>query len=372
MVKAVDAYELPVVLSFAILGNDKRSCPSSNASDYPGTISPGVADFNGCQQCFDFDIVRNPIAAFIRQGFINYALAVSLAFNYTETLALVNFGIDVNRYLEYGCSAAEWASFSEFTQDVYASLREVYPAKAEGTIALFPSFSLETMMQAQDGMACAGTNWMAATAPASLINCAKAGYAALANIPRDTFAWSAYPSLPTANKGGFKPWYLSAPLGVLSAAERASMVVASTGVLSTNLVLNFANTSDYTPPLQCTTLIPSSITTATSWFNTLVAQVSGGGYKAWVVNFKSARDVLFESAMACPATCTPLLQPYCNVILAYRNACKQAGILPAACELAVKQTGTYGFRDLLGNPKEPLYSALQAARQLPVAVAEAQ
>ena len=43
MVKAVDAYELPVVLSFSINGNDKHSCPATNASDYPGTTSPGGA-----------------------------------------------------------------------------------------------------------------------------------------------------------------------------------------------------------------------------------------------------------------------------------------------------------------------------------------
>ena len=43
MVAAVDAYELPVILSFAINGNDKHSCPATNASDYPGTTSPGGA-----------------------------------------------------------------------------------------------------------------------------------------------------------------------------------------------------------------------------------------------------------------------------------------------------------------------------------------
>ena len=103
--------------------------------------------------------------------------------------------MQANRYLEYGCSADQWSAFADFTQDVYRSLREIYPAKAEGTMALFPSFSLETIMQAQDGMPCAGTNWMANSAPTSLINCAKAGYAALVNIPRDAFAWSSFPSL---------------------------------------------------------------------------------------------------------------------------------------------------------------------------------
>ena len=115
-VKGVDSYELPVMLQFPINGNDKTSCPASNASDYPGTTSPGVNDFTGCTQCFDYSIVRNPIASFIRQGFVNYALAVSLAFNATGTLGVINFGVDANRFLESGCSADIWASYIEFTQ----------------------------------------------------------------------------------------------------------------------------------------------------------------------------------------------------------------------------------------------------------------
>ena len=87
-VAGVDSYELPVMLQFPINGNDKRSCPASNASDYPGTTSPGVNDFAGCTRCFDYDLVRNPIASFVRQGFINYALAVSYAFNTTGTLGI--------------------------------------------------------------------------------------------------------------------------------------------------------------------------------------------------------------------------------------------------------------------------------------------
>jgi hypothetical protein len=264
----------------------------------------------------------------------------------------------MNRYLEYGCSAQNWADYVQFTQQVYATLKELYPA-----MSLFPSISLETMMQAQDGMPCQGTNWAANNAPTALVNCAKAGYAALANVPMDAFAFSAFPSLTTASKGGFKAWYLTAPLGVISAAQRNALVVANTGAMSTLLSLNFANTSDYAPPLQCTAFVPGTPQIAANWFNTMVSVFSGATYHAFVLNFMMGRDTLFDSAMACPCKApVPALQPYCDVLIAYRGACKNAGILPAACELAIKQRGSMGVRDLFGNPRQPLYDAVQNAR----------
>ena len=71
--------------------------------------------------------------------------------------------------------------------------------------------------------------------------------------------------------------------------------------------------------------------------------------------------------MDCPCTFpTPELAPSCTVLTAYRGACKAAGILPAACELAIKLQGSLGVRDLFGNAREPLFSALQAARAQPL------
>jgi hypothetical protein len=362
-VKGVDSYGLPVFLQFPINGNDKRSCPASNASDIPGTTSPGVNDFAGCAKCFDYDIVRNPIASFVRQGFVNYALAVSYAFNTTETLAIVNFGIDANRFLEDGCSTAVWESYKEFTQQVYATLKELYPA-----MSLFPSFSLETMMQAQDNMPCAGMLATAATKPsAALTTCTKKGYAALAGIPRDAFAWSAFPSLPTSAGGaGIPAWYLTLPLGATAASDRLAQVVANTGVLATDLALNFANTSDYSPPLQCTDFVTSDNDVAAAWFAQIMAISNSAQYRAFVVNYRTARDTLFAQAMACPcAAPLPALQGYCDVLVAYRGACKAAGFLPAACEIGIKVYGTLGVRDLFGSPREPFYSALQAERAKP-------
>ena len=357
-VRGVDTYELPVMLQFPINGNDKRSCPASNASDYPGTTSPGVNDFAGCARCFDYDIVRNPVASFVRQGFVNYALAVSYAFNTTGTLAIINFGTDVNRALEDGCPAEIWAAQKEFTQQVYATLKDLYPS-----MALFPSFSLETLMQAQDGMACARPDWTASKAPASLVACAKAGYAALDGIPRDSFGWSAFPT----GREGYQPWYLTLPLSTASAAERANQVVANTGALSLPLGINFANSTGYAPPTQCVDLASGSAAAATAWFSLVLSVTAAApASHAWVVNFKAARDTLYTGAMACPCDApVSALAPYCDVLTAYRTACYNARFAPAACELGIKLYGAMGVRDLFGSPRDLLYAALQAARAKP-------
>ena len=334
--------------------------------------------------------IRNPIASYIRQAFVNYALAVSVAFNATETLAIISaylstvrartrvshaharttsppfvtpdFGMDSNRYLESGCPPANWAAFVDFTQQVYLSLKQVFPSHANG-VAVFTSFSLETMMQVQDNQACASVNWAAGSAPGALVTCAKAGYAALAGIPYDLFGWTAFPALPTSAAGGPPKWYLATALALLSPAERMAMVVANTGFPSVTLALNFANTSGYAPPLECVNFVPATPAKAAAWFSAVVAASTAPGYHSVLVNFKAARDTLFDGAMACPCVAPlPVLQPYCAVLEAYRGACFAAGITPAACELAIKMQGAIGVRDLFGQPRQPLFDALQAAR----------
>ena len=364
MVKGVDSYELPVILSFSALGSDKHSCPSNNASDYPGTASPDVPDFRDCTKCFDFDLVRNPVASFVRQAYINYALAVSYAFNTTGTLAVIDFGKDSNRYLEDGCSDAQWLAYKQFTQQIYVTLKELYPPRENGGVSVYASISIETMLGVQNGQACQNVNWNAARAPAALVACAAAGFAALEGIPYDAFAFSSVPALPTGARAAGPPaWYLPTALAALPASERASLVVAATGFPADPLALNFANTSDFNPPLQCETLLPSSGAKAAAWFESVIAATSAPGYHAFIINFRAARDVLFDAAMACPCTYpTQELKPFCDVLVAYRGACKAAGLLPAACELAIKISGALGVRDLFGNPREPLFSALQAYR----------
>jgi hypothetical protein len=363
-----------VHLALPILGNDKRSCPAQNASDYPGTASPVVNDFAGCARCFDYDVVRNPVASFIRQAYINYALAVTLAVNATGALAVVELGRDANRYLEDCPDAALWASFLDFYEQAYRTLKEAYPEKA-----VFPSVSLESMLQLQEGQACAGrVNFKAKTAPAALAACARTGYGALAGLARDAFAFTTFPALAVAQTpgAGVPSWYVTAALAPLNASDAASLVVAATGYFSTPVAVNYANgTTPLALPLpllaagagralqapECVTLIPSSASLAAAWFQLLVASVPATS--TWVVSFQSARDALPDFAMACPCTAPlPVLQGYCDALAAYRGACGAAGFPAAACEMAVKSLGTLGTRDLFGQPREPLYSAVQAAR----------
>jgi len=367
MVKGVDSYELPVILTFSMNGNDKHSCPSSNASDYPGSTSPAETDFSGCKRCFDYDIVRNPVASFVRQAFINYALAVSYAFNTTGTLGIIDFSKEANRYWEDGCSADEWDAYKQFVQQAYATLRGLYPPRETGGVGLYASFSGETLLGVQNGMPCAGTDFTRATAPAALKACAANGFAALTGIPYDLFALSLFPALPTsASAAGPPAWYVPTALAALPAAERLALLVSATGFPATSVALNFANTSDYSPPLQCADIVASSADKATAWFSAVVAATSAPGYKALLINYRAARDTLFDDAMACPCTFpTPELAPYCTVLTAYRGACKAAGVPPAACELGIKQNGALGVRDLFGQPRQPLFAALQNARAQP-------
>jgi hypothetical protein len=258
-------------------------------------------------------------------------------------------------------SAQNWADFKDFTQQVYVSLKQLYPA-----MALFASYNLEQLVQIDNNGACANTNWGAKSAPASFLACAQSGFATLAGIPGDTFAYSSFPSISAMGPAGGPPsWYLAGALSGLSAQAKSSMVIANTGLLATDLVLNFANSSGFAPPLECTTLVPSSAALQAAWFEQVLLNAPfTAKSKTFVINFRTARDTLFDQAMACPCTAPlPALQPYCDVIAAYRNSCFQARISPAACELSIKAYGTYGVRTLFGQPREPLFSDLQAARQ---------
>ena len=329
-----------------------------------------MADFSGCSRCFDFDIVRNPIASFIRQAYVNYALAVSYAFNTTGTLGIINFAADVNRYLEDGCSDDEWLAAKQFTQQLYASLKELYPPREQGGVGLFASFSLETMLGVPAGQPCQATDWTRATAPGSLVACARDGFAALAGVPYDLFAFSAYPALITAARAAGPPsWYLTTALNALPPAERMALMVASTGFPSVDLAVNFANSSDYNPPLQCGVVLSSTVDKAAAWFNAVVDALAAPGFHGILVNFRAARDTLFDAAMDCPCTYPlPALKQFCDVLVAYRNYCRLnsgGAVGPAVCELAIKLSGALGVRDLFGQPRTELFNALQAARSLP-------
>lgn len=359
------SWQLPVVLQLPVT---QGSCPPQNASDGAGG-APSVNDFTGCSACFDYDEVTNPIAAFIKQGIINYQLYVAISVNLTGGLGLLQMGVDANAYFADNCGAAKDAAYVAFLGQLYDTLKQPFPQ-----IGIFPSFSLEVMMQARDGMDCAG-QLAAGTAkpPATLAACTRAGYAQLAGIPRDAFAFSATPaaSLLGATTPGFRPWYVSLPLSVLAGGDTAIPVLVSSTAMPTGAIqLNFGNSTvgaaaaavaAADPNTQCGPIFASNATYAASWLSTLLAALPVG--RTLLVSWTAARDVLFPQAMACPCSAPlPVLEPYCDTIALYRQLCRLSNILPAACELQIKLRGQLGVRDLFGAPVQPLYDVLQAAR----------
>lgn len=263
--------------------------------------------------------------------------------------------------------------------------------KADPTSLPLALLSSPAVYQISDNMACKGASGNAQKMAA----CTKAGYAALAGIQHDAMAFSAYPSVSQISNGPFQPWYITLPLSVMNKSDSESFVVAGTGLLSSDMVINFGNGTEpmataaapmsaVTPAvnplldaarstavgssrnlqaLDCQTLIESNSTLAAQWFDMLLSSSSQYG-TAILVNFAYARDTLFDQALtSCPCTAPlPILQPYCDYMSAFRSYCIQTGLPPYACEASVKVSGTLGIRDLFAQPREPLYSAVQAKR----------
>ena len=132
-VLATAAWQLPVVLSLQMGSGTGRSCPAQNAT---GTTYPTVSSFYGCNACFDYNEVTNPVASFFRQAYVNYVLFMVSAVNPVAVI----FGQDMNRYAEV-CSPTQWASFVDFSNQIYATVKNFAP-----TLPAYPSFSHESIM----------------------------------------------------------------------------------------------------------------------------------------------------------------------------------------------------------------------------------
>lgn len=96
-VELAASLKLPVVLHLSHGGGNLRSCPAQNASD------TGVSDVLVCGQCFDYNIISNPLASFFRQGFVNFALFMAGHF---QPVAM-GFAMDLNRVAQVSIYTAE-------------------------------------------------------------------------------------------------------------------------------------------------------------------------------------------------------------------------------------------------------------------------
>ncbi len=375
---------LPLLLQLPMGDGDSRSCPARNATDAPGSNGayPSVSPVGGCSSCFDYNEVTNPIASFFRQGFINYALAISYAFSEnapsTETgVAGIQLSIDANRFLEAGCTAAQNAAYLDFANQAYVSVKTAFPS-----ILVYHGFQLESMWGLNGGQACQGAGTGTKAPSAALNACFKKGYAAVSTLSRDAFGISVSPSSNLLNV--WAPWLLTAAADALNAADSASVFVTGTTFMQDTIVVNVANgsapvqalpppsfrgktapsfplTADPAP--ECYPFLASNMTIANAWLASVIATAEAYSFVA--VTLSAARDVVpAQVVTSCgPCEAPPGYEPFCQYLEALRNYCPTVLGQPSwRCELVGKFGGTGGVRDLLNSPKEPIHSTLQAAR----------
>jgi hypothetical protein len=360
----------PVVLLVSFGTSDsKRSCPALNASDSQGGY-PNLQPVGNCQTCFDWNITTNPVAAFFRQGFTNYILALTLAFitnQPTEGTSVIGVGFanDANRVLEANCGALWFNGYVDALNQVSTTFKNYYP-----TTPIFPVFSLESMYGIVQGQSCSGQGGSimntAKPSPA-LLNCFDQGYDAMVNIKRDIFAFTAYPTQFTSNS--FQSWYISAGLDRTDPPfDTTNRWLVGTNIIADNIVVNAVNSTatGKQPQPKCTQVMSSSDTIENAWLENVINTATD--YKITLITLTQARDILFSEAMtSCPCSAPlPDFQPYCNYLNDVRVLCFQNGLPSYICELVSKLQGTTGIRDLVNDVKEPSYSTLQAARETPV------
>jgi len=364
------AWNRPAVLLVSFGDSDsKRSCPALNASDVPGGY-PNLQPVGNCQRCFDWNITTNPVAAFFRQGFTNYILALTLAFTSNQpttgtSVIGVGFANEANRVLEAQCGPAWFTAYVDALNQVSSTFKNFYPE-----IAIFPVFALESMYQIVQGQTCGGAaNTIMNTAKPSpaLLNCFDQGYDALVNIKRDIFAFTAYPTQFTSNS--FQSWYISAALDRVDPPyDSTNRWLVGTGIIGDPIVVNAVNSTatGKQPAPVCTQVIASSDVIENAWLQTVIN--TAADYKIALTTLTQARDILFTEAMtSCPCKSpSPDFQPYCNYLTNIRVLCYKNGLPSYICELVSKLQGTTGIRDLVNDVKEPSYSTLQAARAAPV------
>jgi hypothetical protein len=196
-VEAWRGWDRALLLLLPMGDNDsRRSCPSQNATDSP-TGLPVLSPVGGCTRCFNYNTTTSPVAAFFRQGYVNYVLAMAAAFTLNAPsknapLVGVAFALDANRVLEAGCGDEWLRAYVDFSNQVYASVKQFLPQ-----LPVFPAFQLESFYGLRAGQACSAYSGagMAASKPApALLACFDANYEALAGMQRDVFAFTASPS----------------------------------------------------------------------------------------------------------------------------------------------------------------------------------
>lgn len=391
-------WKKPVFLTLQLGTGPLRSCPASNATDGPGGV-PVILDFAGCTSCFEWDVNKNPYASTVIDAYARYVLF------YVEQVQpkYLNFAAEIN--LPQRLCPDQWDGLVAAVNQIYAVVKQFYP-----DIIAFPSLQLEVVMGLQTGpdQACVGLGGGTPQPSQQLIQCIEQGLQLVAPLNRDAFAVSTYPHVTMAGypseKPHWEPWYFPVVFDRLTGNDKANIIFAETGYLSTGIVVNLANgstpmaalqpqkhsmaaaaaaqaeivdvstlaseakaaglTAVADPPVECATLLQSNITEAAKYLTYVIETAKN--YSMPLVTWWSDMDLLYTSTMeSCPCDVpNPKYQGSCTFISAFREIYAQQPQSAAWMgEINAKAFATMGLRTTIdGTDNTPLLDIFQAAR----------
>lgn len=365
----VHAWDKPVYLALQMLSSGTgRTCPAQNASD-GGPTGATVENFAGCTSCYNWNATTNPQAQAVIRAYALYAAFYFKAIlqRAPKGVVAVNFAAEINLGARR-CDSSWWGGVVEASNAVYSVLKQQALLLGSPSTLIFPSIQYEVVMGLETGpdQPCVGMTGGPSPSP-ELEACIADGLALVAPLSRDAFGVSTYPDNTKAGypsqKPGWQPWYFPAVLGQLSEKDAATFLIAETGALADDLVVNLADGAvgaGLDPPPQCMSVLNTSVTDADAWLSYVIASAETGGWP--LVTWWSDTDLLADEAVSsCPCTSPAGYENSCTFITAYREIYAAAGGVAWGGEVAAKAFATMGLRSIQGDVK-PLWGTLQAAR----------
>jgi len=304
----VDELGVEVFLSVTALNGD-RTTLMDKASDNGGRLE---IDEDWIAGCFDFD--NSPDAARWRAAYKNY---VRWMVDFFEPQYLNNM-IEMNLY---GAACPDqYASLIALANEVYEQEKDARPA-----LVIFPSFVMSEYWGFDGGQPCAPL----AGQPPTDHSCFAAALARDANIQRDRYGLSSYPSYYIQEWGALPDDYFSA----ITEYTGERVVFAEIGVGSRNVVMPYP-----TPDSPCTPVLYESEQMHSAFLQALLEEANA--LDSDLVTWWSLRDFLPPEM---PSTC-PCGAPGLWCVL--YDAIEQVGLLPLWL-----MWGSMGVLDHNGTPK---------------------
>lgn len=305
----VETMGVGVFLSVTALDGD-RDTLMGKARDDGGEL---VIDENWAERCFDFD--ASPDAAKWRTAYKNY---VAWMVDFFEPQFLNNM-IEMDLYA--AACPAQYAALIDLANEVYEQEKTARP-----DLIIFPSFVMSEYWGFDDGLPCAPLPGQ----PPTDHSCFAAAVARDADIKRDRYGVSSYPSYYIQTWGSLPADYYSA----LTEYTGERVVFAEIGVGSRDVIMQYP-----TPEDACIPVLYESENTHATFLQGLLEEANT--LDSDLVTWWSFRDFLPAEM---PSTC-PCDAPDTWCVL--YDAIQEVGLLPLWL-----MWGSMGILDYDGNAKQ--------------------